>query len=49
MSLRVKTPLTLDVVEDEVMIETVKSGKYLIIAIPVEDVIIKKRGEENQP
>ena len=49
MSLSVKIPRILDLVDDDVMIETVKSGKYVIIAIPVKDLIIEKRGEENQP
>jgi len=47
MSLSVKIPKVLDLVDDDVMIETVKSGKYLIIAIPVEDIIIWKQEEEN--
>jgi len=37
-SLGIDLPLVLDVVEEEHMIETMKSGKYLIIAIPVEDI-----------
>ena len=46
MSLSVKMPRILDLVEDDVMIETVKSGKYVIIAIPVEDIVIGKQGTE---
>ena len=47
MSLKVKIPRILDVVDDNAMIETVKSGKYLIIAIPVEDIVIEKKGKED--
>lgn len=43
-SLGVKLPLILDVVEDEDMIETIRAGKHMIIAIPIED--IQTPGEE---
>ncbi len=37
-SLGIKLPLILNVVEDEGMIETIRAGKHMIIAIPIEDV-----------
>ena len=42
-SIRVKLPLTLKVVEDEKMIETIKEGKWIIIAIPVKEAYLEKR------
>ncbi len=37
-SLDIKLPLVLDVVEDEEMMETIRAGKHMIIAIPIEDI-----------
>ncbi len=37
-SIGVKLPLVLDLVEDEDMIETIRAGKHMIIAIPIENV-----------
>lgn len=45
-SLGVKLPLVLDLVEDEDMIETIRAGKHMIIAIPIED--IQTPGEKTE-
>ena len=46
MSLEVKIPKILDMVDDDVMIETVKSGKFIIIAIPITDILVEKQTEK---
>lgn len=37
-SLGIKLPLVLDVVKDEDMIETIRAGKHIIIAVPIKDI-----------
>jgi len=36
--IKVKFPAVFEVVEDEEMIETIKEGKWIIIAIPIKNV-----------
>lgn len=35
--IKIKLPTTFEVVEDEEMIKTIREGKHIVIAIPIEE------------